>query len=90
LVAYDPAVASMAGLVDHPLFTIENDPYLAAKNVDGIVVLTEWSEFRMLDWSAIARECRAANLIDTRNIVDRDVACRAGFKSTALGRRGFR
>lgn len=54
------------------------DPYVAAKDADAILVLTEWREFTELDWESIAR-CAAggAVVVDTRNIVKRDVVTAA-------------
>lgn len=48
------------------------DPYVAAKDADAIVVLTERPEFGELDWAAIERRVApGAVVIDTRNILDR-------------------
>ena len=47
-----------------------DDPYLAAKDADAIVVLTEWPEFRELDWASIAEHAPGAVVVDTRNLLD--------------------
>jgi UDPglucose 6-dehydrogenase len=49
------------------------DPYVAAKDADAILVLTEWPEFNELDWESIARCAEGgAVVVDTRNILDRE------------------
>jgi UDPglucose 6-dehydrogenase len=47
-----------------------DDPYLAAKDADAIVVLTEWPEFRDLNWTVIAEQAPGAVVLDTRNLLD--------------------
>jgi UDPglucose 6-dehydrogenase len=54
---------------------------------DSPVILTEWPEFRTLDWPRLAALANAATLVDTRNLIDPDVAVRAGFNWVGLGRR---
>jgi UDPglucose 6-dehydrogenase len=49
------------------------DPYVAAKDADAILVLTEWPEFNELDWESIARCAEGgAVVVDTRNILNRE------------------
>jgi UDPglucose 6-dehydrogenase len=59
---------------------------VAAKDADAVVVLTEWPEFRSLDWSRLRGVVRRPVVVDTRNIVDPDVLDRAGFSWTGVGR----
>ena len=51
-----------------------------------MVILTEWSEFRGLDWSRLRGIVRRPVVVDTRNLVDPDVLARAGFSWTGVGR----
>jgi UDPglucose 6-dehydrogenase len=86
LVAYDPAVPpdtldSALGAV-----SVADDPYLAAKDVDALIVLTEWPEFRALDWARMADVVRRPIVVDTRNLLDKDVLRRCGLQWTGLGR----
>jgi UDPglucose 6-dehydrogenase len=69
--AYDPRIDSIDS-TELPV-AIARDPYVAAKDADAILVLTEWTEFSELDWDSIAR-CAAGGAVvpDTRNILDRD------------------
>ena len=89
LVGYDPALTTDAGnRPELDALTVVDDPYLAAKDVDALVVLTEWPEFRSLDWARLAGVVRKPIVVDLRNLLDPDILRRAGFAWTGLGRRG--
>jgi len=88
LVGYDPAMTAGANRPELDALTVVDDPYLAAKDVDALVVLTEWPEFRSLDWSRLAGVVRRPIVVDLRNLLDPDILRRAGFAWTGLGRRG--
>jgi UDPglucose 6-dehydrogenase len=67
--AYDPRLDSI-DTAQLPVATAA-DPYVAAKDADAIVVLTEWAEFSKLDWDTVARcATSGAVVIDSRNILD--------------------
>jgi UDPglucose 6-dehydrogenase len=87
LTAYDPGLPAAGLGPDAPVISVADDPYVAAKDVDAIVILTEWPEFRTLDWPRLAALTGTPTLVDTRNLVDPDVAVRAGFSWIGLGRR---
>jgi UDPglucose 6-dehydrogenase len=54
------------------------DPYVAAKDADAILVLTEWPEFNELDWESIARCAEGgAVVVDTRNILSPEIVIAA-------------
>jgi UDPglucose 6-dehydrogenase len=61
-------------------------PYQASRDADMVVILTEWSAFRMLDLSRIAAAMRGKTLLDFRNIfVPADVT-RHGLRYVSVGR----
>jgi UDPglucose 6-dehydrogenase len=83
LVGYDPALD--ADELDG--FRLVGDPYQAAAGVEALVVLTEWPQFRTLDWARMAEVVAEPVVVDTRNLLDPDVVRRAGFSWVGLGRR---
>ncbi|MCJ0904459.1 UDP-glucose/GDP-mannose dehydrogenase family protein [Rhodococcus sp. ARC_M6] len=87
LVGYDPAIPASTSHPDLVGIELAADVYAALSEVDAAVVLTEWPEFRTLDWSRIAGLMRAPSVIDTRNLLDADVMARAGLTWTGVGRR---
>jgi UDPglucose 6-dehydrogenase len=86
LIGYDPALRSGDTRADLDGITLVDDPYVAAEGVAALVVLTEWPEFRALDWSKLAGVVGSPVVVDTRNLLDPDVVRRAGFEWEGLGR----
>jgi UDPglucose 6-dehydrogenase len=86
LVAYDPGIAADKFLVDRSLLTVVDDPYEAAEEAEAIVILTEWPEFRALDWPRLADAVSQRTVIDTRNLLDPAVVRRAAFTWIGVGR----
>jgi UDPglucose 6-dehydrogenase len=84
LIGYDPSCpAPVPGLTDG--IVIADDALGAAKDADALVVLTEWPQFRTLDWPAMARVAASRTVVDTRNLLDPDVLRRAGFSWVGVG-----
>ncbi len=71
VIGYDPRLASIDQTqLRRSAIVAVDDPYLAAKEADAIVVLTEWPEFRELKWPLIAEQAPGAVVVDTRNLLD--------------------
>jgi UDPglucose 6-dehydrogenase len=83
--AYDPAAMDSARRV---LTDIEycEDEYEAARGSDGLVVVTEWNQFRRLDIDRLKQLMREPNIIDLRNLYEPETMRSAGFKYLAMGR----
>ena len=58
----------------------------AVKDVDAILHLTEWKEYRELDPQVIGTLVKSKFLIDGRNMLDREKWRQAGWRVHALGR----
>lgn len=58
----------------------------AARGADALTVITEWNEFRALDLDAAKRAMTGDVLVDLRNVFEPDLARRAGFKYSGIGR----
>jgi UDPglucose 6-dehydrogenase len=85
LTGYDPAhQVGVPGVTDG--ITVVEDPLTMAKEADALVVLTEWPQFRTLDWGALAGVAATPVVIDTRNLLDGDILRRAGFTWIGVGR----
>jgi len=62
------------------------DPVDAARGADAVLILTEWAEYRQLDWSAIVAVMRRpAWLFDARAVADAEAARSAGLKVWRVG-----
>jgi UDPglucose 6-dehydrogenase len=85
LVAYDPAVPAGTRTAELDGLSVVDDPTMVAKDADALVILTEWPQFRGLDWAHLATLTRVPLIVDTRNLLDPDVVVRAGFSCHSLG-----
>ncbi len=58
----------------------------AVEGADAAIIVTEWPEFRDLDWSSIAQRMDGRLVIDGRNYLDRELVESAGFAYEGIGR----
>jgi UDPglucose 6-dehydrogenase len=58
----------------------------ALDGADAVVLVTEWPEFRELDWAAAHETMRQPLVVDGRNFLDGDLLERAGFTYEGVGR----
>jgi UDPglucose 6-dehydrogenase len=83
--AYDPA--AMAGARELlPAVVYSADPYALADGADGLVLVTEWNEFRQLDLGRIKASMRRPVMVDGRNIYDPAMMRSLGFTYRGIGR----
>lgn len=67
--------------------TFEEDPYVAAKGAHAIAVMTEWKQYKDLDYARIlASMSQPAFLFDGRNILDHRKLFKLGFNVFAIGK----
>ena len=81
----DPRAAANAARSD-PDLVLADSPIAAATGADAVLVVTEWAEYRALDWRRIASVMRGDLVYDTRAIVDPDAVAAAGLRLERLGR----
>jgi UDPglucose 6-dehydrogenase len=90
--AFDPTVAvPLDGSVDGGPEDLRGlvlcaDPYEAANGASVVVVLTEWDEFRWLDFSRLLNVMDVPSIIDARNLLDPAAVRRMGFTYAGIGR----
>jgi UDPglucose 6-dehydrogenase len=59
----------------------------AVDGADAVVLVTEWPEFRELDWTGeVKRRMRVPLVVDGRNFLDREQLVEAGFTYEGIGR----
>jgi UDPglucose 6-dehydrogenase len=61
-------------------------PYGALEQADGLVIVTEWQEFRNPDFELMRKLLRGTVLFDGRNLYEPAVAHRHGFTYYGMGR----
>jgi UDPglucose 6-dehydrogenase len=83
--AYDPVAMEVAKDL-LPGVEMMPDPYTLADGCDGLVVMTEWNEFKQLDRARLRDLMRHPVLYDGRNIYEPDEMVKCGFIYRGVGR----
>ncbi len=96
LVMADGVATGAVTSVDRPLhsgaavpverFFVTSDPYEACRGAAVLAVLTEWDDFRWLDFQKVAELMRKPAVVDARNILDPAALRRYGFGYQGIGR----
>jgi len=86
--AYDPAANdSFRALFSHASQVhFAQSAYAALGDVDALIILTEWDEFRNFDLVKVKQLMKGNVIIDGRNIFDRKNVEQAGFVYEGIGR----
>ncbi|PDW04134.1 UDP-glucose dehydrogenase family protein [Candidatus Viridilinea mediisalina] len=83
--AYDPVSMENAGEL-MPEVTFCATAYDVAKEADALLLITEWNEFKQLNWEKIQSFMRRPIVIDGRNLYDPDEMTARGFTYWGVGR----
>ena len=62
------------------------DSYEVAKDADALLVLTEWNEFKLLDFAKIKKLMKNPVIFDGRNIYDPQKLKDLNFRYFGVGR----
>lgn len=83
--AFDPqAMQNAKAVLNGTLYA--KDAYDAAKGAEALVILTEWNEFRQLDFKKIKKLMKRPLVIDGRNIYSPEKMRELGFQYISIGR----
>lgn len=83
--AHDPK-ANLEEIKLHKEFEFCPDPYQVAKGADALVIITEWPEFKSLDFDLIKSTMKKPVLIDTKNMLDDEQMMGKRFLYIGVGR----
>ncbi|MFP4166727.1 MAG: UDP-glucose 6-dehydrogenase [Opitutales bacterium] len=93
LAIYDPKVSEeqirkdLRVAPDNAAVTVCGDAYEATRNAHAVVVLTEWDEFKSLDYEKIRDGMHLPPFIfDGRNLLDLEALRGMGFEAWGIGR----
>jgi len=83
--AYDPVAMENAKKI---LGDVEycQDPYGVAEGADTLAIMTEWNEFRELDFPRVKKLMNAPKIVDARNVYDPEKMGELGFQYIGIGR----
>jgi UDPglucose 6-dehydrogenase len=83
--AFDPeSMAEAKRLLDGVEYC--EDAYATMSGADCLVIVTEWNEFRALDFERVMSLLKQPVLVDLRNIYDPAEMARRGFRYRCIGR----
>ncbi len=85
VVATDPVAMEKA----RPLLgttELAADAYACVTGADAVVLVTEWQDFRSLDWTRVAALMRGDLVVDGRNCLDSGALARLGLRYLSVGR----
>ncbi len=83
IAVHDPMVSANTVVPDAERF---DTALAAAAGADVVVVMTEWEEYRVLDFEALASVMAGGVVVDTRNHLPRDEVRRSGLRHVGTGR----
>lgn len=84
--AYDQEAMTRTSAI-FPQVEFCKDPYSVARDADALLILTEWPEFRELDWPRISEAMSRPLVLDGRNLLDPAKMTKLGFEYHCFGRR---
>jgi UDPglucose 6-dehydrogenase len=61
------------------------DPYEAVSGCDAVVIATEWTDYRQLDWARIRKLMKGDVVVDGRNLLDGTRLVEIGFQYEGVG-----
>jgi UDPglucose 6-dehydrogenase len=83
--AYDPVAMEEAKNFLHDVEFMD-DTYSPMAGADALIFITEWNQFRSLDWEKIKHLLKTPIVIDLRNIYEPQRMREHGFTYVAVGR----
>ncbi len=84
--AYDPRAMPEAKHLLGRKVQMAKNPYALAREADCLVLVTEWKEFKELDFARIKKLMRQPVLVDGRNLYDPGKMKKLGFRYVGMGR----
>lgn len=83
--AYDPvAVHEAKKFLNDVKFC--RDVYETAEGADALLLITEWKEFREIDWKKVKAVMKNPAVFDGRNFLNADALAQFGFTYAGMGR----
>ncbi|MEO1124566.1 MAG: UDP-glucose/GDP-mannose dehydrogenase family protein [Cyanobacteria bacterium J06639_16] len=84
--AYDPIISQSGMRNGLSGVIVETDPELLADGCDALVLVTDWTQFKNLNYVKMAESMGAPVMIDGRNFLDQALIEEAGFRYVGIGR----
>jgi UDPglucose 6-dehydrogenase len=87
IVGYDPVAMHEAERILGDKISYAKDEYDALIDADALILVTEWSEFRLPNFRVMEKLLKNKIIFDGRNIYDPEELAELGFEYFAIGRK---
>jgi len=84
--SYDPVAKFKS---ENDKYSQLSDMYLALESVDSLIIMTEWEEFKSIDWQRVKDLIKSNTIFDMRNIINRHEVEVTGLNYICLGSKGI-
>jgi UDPglucose 6-dehydrogenase len=85
--AYDPAAMHETQRRIGNVIEYATDQYDAALDIDALILMTEWQEFRVINFKVLAKVMKSKIIFDGRNIYEPEEMKENGFAYYSIGRK---
>lgn len=85
LKTYDPKGMEKCAK-EHPSIPLTDDPYKVAEDAEALIIATEWTDFKVLDWVKIKESMKTPVVFDGRNLMNPVEMAALGFEYYSIGR----
>ncbi len=82
--AFDPIVKERGDFLPTELELLEHSNEVVA-GADGLLLLTEWQDFQLLDWGELASTMKTRRIFDARNLLPPELLRRHGYEYVGMG-----
>ena len=85
---YDPRAMNVAKefyFKDNTFIEFQDEPYGATENVDSLILVTEWKEFRSPDFELMLNKMKQKIIFDGRNQYNKHILNKFGFEYYQIG-----
>lgn len=86
VVAYDPVAMHETQRMIGDAITYVEDPYDALNDADALLLVTEWSEFKVPEFKEITKRLKNQLIFDGRNVYDKEHVMSLGFEYYCIGK----
>jgi UDPglucose 6-dehydrogenase len=84
--AYDPQAIEEAKKKIGGIIEYNKSPYETVEEADCICLLTEWEEFKTLDWKKVYQLVKTPLIVDGRNTLNKEEMEKIGFRYVGIGK----
>ncbi len=89
IIAFDPVAQKEAHRILGDTISYAKDEYDACVDVDALIIVTEWSEFRMPNFRVIEKLLKTKTIFDGRNIYEPEEMKELKFNYYSIGRKSI-